>query len=444
MFLFGFRCPFNHLSCKEFRRLDKYVTSVTHQVCPNTTRSHGILYVNKDWQTALSPTDPEQVLLYSAFYDDRQADNRYLPVLRVLGITTTKANSSKSTIINVFSNDMHCHVWYAGKDHPIVTDAKQTIVGPGVVKYGVRYVEIVYTCELVFTVPYPAFVSIVKGRKCDSGPSILEVQVPIRSHWTKTFGMCVGYTSGDMDHNYLIEWMEMNLMFGVEHFTIYHDHLSKGALSVLKNYELEGVVTLRETLPPLLEKHTKEGLLSRLITINDCLYRNMYHYKYILVGEFTHVIVPRYHDNYESMMSHIYQLETGDKLYNSYVFSNVNFWLNLAPDFSDQSSLFSVRFTTRTIPDDPKNERGAPVINPRMCVFASSHACHWSLQRRSEVMHVKPSLALSHTYENCQLTSQRCESLRRGTVTDQTVKKFYGEQLDQRVKSRFQMVSFDD
>jgi len=85
-------------------------------------------------------------------------------------------------------------------------------------------------------------------------------------------------------------------------------------------------------------------------SLNDCMMRNLYRYRYAVVIDFDEVIVPRFHEDYSQMVEHInrkYRLK--DRPY-TYTFSNTYFFLSFKQDTQQPAYLRTLRFRQRVPP----------------------------------------------------------------------------------------------
>ncbi len=91
----------------------------------------------------------------------------------------------------------------------------------------------------------------------------------------------------------LVEYIELNKLLGISHFTFYNASIGSHAECVLKEYQKMGTVSVfswRLGIKSTVEIRT-EGMFAAL---NDCLYRNMYQYPYIAFTDMDEFIVPRH------------------------------------------------------------------------------------------------------------------------------------------------------
>ena len=116
------------------------------------------------------------------------------------------------------------------------------------------------------------------------------------------FGMCLASGTmygvvGDTDARWLVEWFEVNRMFGVTEFNLYNAtaQFSDKAKAVIEFYQKIGVLKFHQLPPPLTHYDVNDRNavdLSMRVSLNECMYTNMYRYKYIVVIDLDEIIVP--------------------------------------------------------------------------------------------------------------------------------------------------------
>jgi len=85
-------------------------------------------------------------------------------------------------------------------------------------------------------------------------------------------------------------------------------------------------------------------------SLNDCMMRNVYRYRYAVVIDFDEVIVPRFHDDYAQMVAHINRKFRLKNPPYTYTFSNTYFFLSYKQDTTQPSYMRSLRFRQRVPP----------------------------------------------------------------------------------------------
>lgn len=253
-----------------FSVAEHLIVDVSIITCPNIHRPapRDVLYRNGHWQlgqedapgtaeleslNSLLPLErlqrlSSEILLYSAFYDDRPLTG--LPVVRVLGVISGRNDS------------LFCQLWYdivPPADAADVSQVEQvTIVRANVTKNGrgdmvnhVMYGQYLLTCSLPLLPRIPTYVSIVR-RPCARTTTLLRVTVPERHDvMQREFGVCVAISFGQLNPAELVEWFELNRMFGVAEFNIYNASIMSNANKVLSHYASIGVLHLHQMPPPV-------------------------------------------------------------------------------------------------------------------------------------------------------------------------------------------------
>jgi hypothetical protein len=229
-------------------------------------------------------------------------------------------------------------------------------------------------------------------------------------------------------------------MFGVERFNLYDGNLTDPqAMAVFKHYVDKGVVDLRR-LPPSVEDYSEEGIrLSSPVSLNDCMMRNMYTSRFIVVVDLDEVIVPRLHSNYSAMLAHIDKLLGLNISYHTYSFRNAYFFRFYSEDNAQPSYLRTLRLRKRSAPNGYLIGTKS-FVDPRRCLSVFNHYC-WIPFAGSEEglpplgtsVDVDATIGLNHHYRyKCPADEQTCRSYDDSRVTDDTMLRF-GDEIKRRV-----------
>lgn len=289
--------------------------------------------------------------VYSAYYDTRSR-----PLIRVIGATKTKR-----------SDKVWCRLHYGQKIDTKTQEADgfdedpPPLLVPGGVtiireNWNLKYSACFILCSLPVPVKYvPQSVSIVNSD--DFEASETSNQLPVLNALQGGTGTSevnsteVGVCVKPMHFHYnktmeLIEFIELNKILGVTKFTLYNDTVSSQVDCLLRHYIQEGsVVVLPWNLN--IDSQTEirtEGLFAAL---NDCLYRNMNEFRYLMLIDFDEFIMPHTNDTLPEMLSHIDDqkiIVTGNigrygvrvppqpKVTSAYSFQNAFFYLQFPDD----------------------------------------------------------------------------------------------------------------
>ena len=222
--------------------------------------------------------------VYSAYYDRRTK-----PVIRLIGATKTKK-----------SDKVWCQLHF-NESHSVTVPGGVTIIREN---WNLKYSACFVLCTLP-TVPednttpaaVPKYVSLVvkdhQDAKATNKLPVLNADsgctgsVPVN-------GSAVGVCVKPMHFHYnksleLLEFLELNKMLGVTKFTLYNDTVSEEVNCLLEHYIKEGSVVVlpwKLNIDSQTEIRT-EGLFAAL---NDCLYRNMNDFRYLMLIDFDEFI----------------------------------------------------------------------------------------------------------------------------------------------------------
>ena len=123
-----------------------------------------------------------------------------------------------------------------------------------------------------------------------------------REHLYK-FGVCVPPMYGHINPHALVEFVELSLILGAEHITMYDYSLSGSTQVTLQYYITRGLITLQRWRLPLTERRL--WYFGQMVAIQDCLYRNMASTEYLLFNDLDEFIMPYRNSSWKEMMDHL-------------------------------------------------------------------------------------------------------------------------------------------
>ncbi|XP_063880618.1 uncharacterized protein LOC135111326 [Scylla paramamosain] len=272
--------------------------------------------------------------LYSAFFDNRTL-TRPGPSVRILGM----ADRIKPAVRT------HCQLWYEGQGTPVVAkvvEYRHLVIGASDNKRKGTLQSYLLQCVIPEShrQRVPQSVSLVEGR-CDRSTNNLRVvHNPLPEGEKSNFAVCVKGMDFDEDISLrMVEWFELLFLLGADKVFVYDLGIHPNISKILKHYESKGKVDVRSlTLPG--EQPTARGLVRRylqakifskrrneLIPYNDCLYRNMNLYKFIVLIDIDEVIMPRAVPSWKELLEQVApQVMSGEgHPYASYYARNVYF-----------------------------------------------------------------------------------------------------------------------
>ena len=291
-----------------------------------------VRYSHGKWQVVAAVGG--NVYMYSAFYDARA--NVDWPQVRIIAVAEQTVDLFK----------LCCLLWYRSHHLPDVAEIRTLEVG---LKYSSQGEPIpgqyIFSCRIDRnkTDP-PTYVSVVTANSFQLS-NLLPVQVPERPKHVIEFGHCMNILYWKQDLFRLVEWLEAYRLWGVGEVNIYTTQIDNVTDNILKWYSNTGFVKYRQSPGPIGDFDDKAIRLSMSAVINDCLYRNMYRYRYVVCTDLDEMIVPASpHHNYSEMLRAADAEATlANALIHSYSFRNTYFFLDFGAADKQPSYLLSGR-----------------------------------------------------------------------------------------------------
>ncbi|PSN34263.1 hypothetical protein C0J52_18765 [Blattella germanica] len=237
----------------------------------------------------------------------------------------------------------------------------------------------------------------------------------------------------------MLEFLELNSILGVHHFTLYNDTLGPHVGCILQDYMARGIVTLLPwQLNMVSQKEIRtEGLFAAL---NDCLYRSMYRYSYAALVDLDEYIIPRHNDTLPQLIKWL-GTRLNTRTTGSYSFQNAFFYLQWGDDPSIAKStdttevgLMTLRKTRRRSKLHPHKQRSKYLCRPEFVVEAGNHFI-WEFEPGHGTLNVPPDAAILHHYRVCEFGGNDC--IKTASVVDRTAYR-YKDRLVSNVKAKWQ------
>jgi len=367
--------------------------------------------------------------VYSAFYDDREK-----PIVRVIAATKTKK-----------SDKVLCKLYYKDRP-PVIVQAGINVIREN---WNLQYSAAFVTCGLFNRTSRqylgsPQSVSIVGNLSLPASN-----QLPVHNSQsgihgpsnTSNIGVCVKPIHFKYNKTLeLLQFIELNMILGVTRFTLYNDTMSEEVNCLLSHYIKEGVV---EVLPWKLDMDSQkeirtEGLFAAL---NDCLYRNMNSFKYLMLIDMDELIIPYQNLTLVEMLNDLGTrnlIQAGKPIspsqVSSYSFQNAFFYLQWPddPTFLTNPPLTALLKTRRRQKLHPPKQRSKYICLPSAVKEAGNHFI-WEFHR-GKTLNVPASYGFLHHYRVCEFGGDDC--VKNDFVEDVRIPTIYGLTLLTKVKER--------
>lgn len=303
---------------------------VGNKTCAKFPSLYELEFNNIYWQTLR--TSNGTFYLYGAYYDDRWRAGG-VPIVRILGMVD-KIKPLPTT----------CQVWFDGMKTAIFSPATYTYGWYS--KWGNYKDGILQPFIISCKIPkkesggkIPSSVSLVEHR-CDKPTTNLRV-INNRPKVKENFAVCVkglDFLHQDLSVR-LVEWIELLNILGAQKIFLYELEIHPNISKVLHYYKKMGLVDLtpitlpgnQPNIPGFRHFYLKSKLTHKrqneLIPYNDCLYRNLYSYNYVVLLDTDEVIMPIKHKNWKDLMDEVVKSALKEKNYTraSYNVRNVYF-----------------------------------------------------------------------------------------------------------------------
>ncbi|XP_060107097.1 uncharacterized protein LOC132580362 [Heteronotia binoei] len=212
------------------------------------------------------------------------------------------------------------------------------------------------------------------------------------------FTVCISTMFGDYNNVLqFIQSMEMYKLLGMQRVVIYKNSCSQLMEKVLEFYTAEGTV---EIVPWPITAYlnvstewfynndgTQIGYYGQIAALNDCIYRNMYRSKYVLLNDIDEIILPNQHPDWKTMMRDLQDQnpEIGIFLFENHVFPNTVFTSAGIPSWD---TVPGVNILQHVLREPDRKEVLNPqkmIVNPRKVVQTSVHSVLQALGKSLDV-----------------------------------------------------------
>lgn len=316
-----------------------------------------------------------------------------------------------------------CKLWFAHTYGPTTVKAVTKAIREN---WNLRYSAYFILCPLLYGSPVPDAVSVLVR---DSGhmnhkvnedtlmPSnrLLVHNKPQskskKNNWMSEQNIAVCVKPLHYEFNKvlnLIEFIEMNRILGINHFVLYNHTVGPEVDCVLQEYIEAGVVTMLPWhLDMVSQKEIRtEGLFAAL---NDCLYRTMNRFKYVLMIDIDELIIPYRHKDLTSLLR-VLSGANGERT-GAFSFRNAFFYSQWPDDKSVADSLtyplITLLKTRRKAQMNIHKQRSKCIVIPENVVEMGNHFV-WEFIPRKMMVNIDPKIGALHHYRVCEFGGNDC------------------------------------
>ena len=426
--------------------------------CPNVSRpiKDNIQWRNKRWQFFVNGV--REVYILDGYYDDRGD----APLIRVFPIAVVPEGMEPA------DDTLFALLWYDDMKYPVsvtsVCNSNHTTSFWHINKsqYGILYHEI----ELQRKDKLPTHFSLMHA-PCVSPKTFLSLVVPEKLEKpSQEIGLCVkaiwgNYTSENAP--YFVNWMESLKLFGLKKVYMYTSGLNLQddvIRNVFNHYVTSGFLSteflsnnLYETDTVYMDKHISQALV--LTVVNDCLYRNMHKYQFLLHHDTDEILVPRNNLTYRQVLDSFFAKDERYRDFESLLVRSAFFYTFYEPSHSAYPAyMIFLRYAYRQPFEVPGVtwHRGNGVMkafqNARTCAVMNIHGCKRTVKgegkRPKGYGHtfLPTDQILSHHYRDTCKLKGRCETEASRRLVDTTVHDTIGAELQDNVRNVLTSVGY--
>lgn len=379
-----------------------------------------LIMVNNVWQVAMDQSG-KGIFAFGAYWDDRPSVSKQHGSFAVIRLFTV----STYTI----EKDVFCQVRTKEGNLLEITVAAAEDSGRGFAINKTVYQERMITCLVGRQSEDAALVSLT-FKACEKATNQLEIYRYRNSEPRMEIGVCVAVTYGRINPTAIAEWIEFHKLLGVSEFHFYESQLNSKSRGALRVYENKGLVKVRPSAPPVRNWCKWCQKLAVIPALQDCMYRNMYRFNYLLVMDVDEYLVPREHISIPEMLATFpsaLRPKVGSVYYptSSYIFRNAYFFFDFGPSETDSKFLLTNKYVKRA--DVSKvGYAGKSIINPRLCVIMQNHYCVLRTEDPMDtwVWLVPETSAILQHYKKCHLSQLECSNMLNHSTVDTNALRF--------------------
>ena len=268
----------------------------------------------------------------------------------------------------------------------------------------------------------------------DSNATVQEFKVinTVAHAERRNFSICVAPLYGHLSHDQLIEFMELSALLGANHVTFYDFNIAPQTASLLRYYERVKRVTL---IPWGLSNYFDNSVWyhGQLVSILDCLYRNMALTKYLAFNDIDEYMIPYEYVDWSAMMT---SLDDDDKC--GYQFNSVFIDPSKQADTyegpEEYRHLTTLRNTRRSVVRS--KVRTKCMLKPQLVFEAGIHHISKPIVAHLQTVRMDLPQALLHHHRACQPNfGMNCHDF----IDDAVVRTRYAAHLYERFNTSMQL-----
>ena len=237
--------------------------------------------------------------------------------------------------------------------------------------------------------------------------SIVNHDEILNHNFKYNYSVCVTpFNFNYRDIHQLVEIIEVNRLFGADHFVFYNYDSSPDIQPYLKYYIEKGIVDVLpwnipvkvNVWPPESGHSVEIHYFAQLVALNDCVYRSMSNSKYAVLTDVDEIIVPQFDTSWDKMLARV---EHSDDI-GAWMFQNSFFRMDwpdeeLADPEAKEYQLRTLRKLKREAEIFPPYSRSKLILRPQLITMTGIHFVYKHLPG-VKTFNVEPHDGLLHHY----------------------------------------------
>ena len=223
----------------------------------------------------------------------------------------------------------------------------------------------------------------------------------------------------------LVSSIEINRMFGADHFVFYNHSPGMDVLRVVEYYIQLGLADILPWAVPLSKPGNKTFPIhyyAQVVALNDCMYRSMIDSKYVVISDADEIIVPQIDCTWDDLIQRV----TTVSFPYVWIFQNTFFRLDWKDDpqassIAKNHQIIPLLKTNREAVLFPFEKRSKLILHPLMISIVGMHLVVKTQNNKTfQKVDVDPKYGLLHHYRNGLKKLKKTE----GPVKNQVMLKY--------------------
>ena len=377
----------------------------------------------------------QKVYFYSAYYDDRVAQVKFIRIFSLLSSS--------------FSSSLFCHLPLTATRF-VSTPANSYEMCEN---HGKFFGGWILSCSVPPEFEErsrPCYVIISKRSTHQPGDDEaannysvrLTVQQfrPSKRSPAKNIGVCVSPLFGNVPVQTLVQFVEFTKLLGANEVMFYAKQLSSDTRKAMCHYNWAKEVSVYNWSVPV--DDSAVWYHGQLLAINDCLYRNMYRFHYLIFLDLDEFLIPQRHVTWRAMLRDLESTNASDRTRENRSFDGFSFKSAFFSPFVEEENnplLFDVGSDLRS--STFSRVRSKVIVKPTKIYELGIHHVSKTTadNNRANILDVSPEMAYIYHYRQC--TTEYDSELRcRNYTRDERVSKLYLTQLVANVNKSLEII----